>query len=159
MSAGGPGGRDQTLAVESRKNVRKITFFSLKKIKFTPKKSFFFIYLLVMPKYWRKQIFSLGCFPEVDQNQKTEKKKEERKRLKVGNNNGELRLANATSGGARKPPGPKQSSVTSSVASSVTCYFVRHFNSHFISHLICHMVRHFVHILSFFLFLLSSSVY
>ena len=28
--AGGPGGRDRTLAVESRKNVRKITFFSLK---------------------------------------------------------------------------------------------------------------------------------
>ena len=27
-TAGGPGGRDQTLAVKSRKNVRKITFFS-----------------------------------------------------------------------------------------------------------------------------------
>ena len=30
-TAGGPGGRDRTLAIESRKNVRKITFFSKKK--------------------------------------------------------------------------------------------------------------------------------
>ena len=29
-TAGGPGGNDRTLAVKSRKNVRKITFFSLK---------------------------------------------------------------------------------------------------------------------------------
>ena len=28
-TAGGPGGRDRTLAVKSRKNVQKITFFSL----------------------------------------------------------------------------------------------------------------------------------
>ena len=27
----------------------------------------FCIYLLVMPKYWGKQIFSLGSFPEVGQ--------------------------------------------------------------------------------------------
>ena len=47
-------------------------------------------------KYWGKQIFS---FPEVGQKQKTEKKKE---RLKVGNNIGQLRIANATSGGARR---------------------------------------------------------
>ena len=53
------------------------------------------IYLLVMPKYWGKQIFSLI---------KRRKKKEER--LKVGNNNGQLRIANATSGGACKPPRP-----------------------------------------------------
>ena len=44
-----------------------------------------------MPKYWRKQIFSLGSFPEVGQKQKTEKKKG----LKVGNNNGQIRIANA----------------------------------------------------------------
>ena len=36
----------------------------------------FRIYLLVMPKYWGKQTFSLGCFPEVAQKQKTEKKEE-----------------------------------------------------------------------------------
>ena len=52
-----------------------------------------------MTKYWGKQIFSLGSFPEVGQKQKTEKKRE---RLKVGNNNGQLCIANTTSGGARK---------------------------------------------------------
>ena len=36
----------------------------------------------------------------MGQKQKTEKKKKER--LNVGNNNGQLRIANATSGGARK---------------------------------------------------------
>ena len=30
-----------------------------------------------MPKYWGKQIFSLGNFPEGGQKQKTEKKKNE----------------------------------------------------------------------------------
>ena len=29
-----------------------------------------------MPKYWEKQIFSLGRFPEVGQKQKTAKKEE-----------------------------------------------------------------------------------
>ena len=52
-----------------------------------------------MPKYWGKQIFSHGSFPEVGQKQKTQKKRE---RLKVGNNNGQLRIANATSDGACK---------------------------------------------------------
>ena len=55
-----------------------------------------------MPKYWGKQIFSLGSFPEVGQKQMTE-----RRRAKVGNNNGQLRIANATSGGKRKAAGPK----------------------------------------------------
>ena len=48
-----------------------------------------------MPKYWGKQIFTHGSFPEVGQKQKTEKK--ERRRAKVGNNNGQLHIANATS--------------------------------------------------------------
>ena len=48
-----------------------------------------------MPKYWGKQIFTHGR-----QKQKTEEKK--RERLNDGNNNGQLRIANATSGGARK---------------------------------------------------------
>ena len=55
-----------------------------------------------MPKYWGKQIFTHGSFPEVGQKQKTE-----RERPKVGNNNGQLCIANVTSDGARKPPGPK----------------------------------------------------
>ena len=49
-----------------------------------------------MPKYWGKQIFTHGRFPEVGQKQKTEKKR----RKKVGDNNGQA------THGARKPPGP-----------------------------------------------------
>ena len=58
------------------------------------------IYLLVMPKYWGKQIFSLGSFAEVGQMQMTEKKERKRERLNDGNNNGQA------THGARKPPGP-----------------------------------------------------
>ena len=43
-----------------------------------------------MPKYWGKQIFAYGRFPEVGQKQKTEKKeREQRERLKYGDNNGQ----------------------------------------------------------------------
>ena len=45
-----------------------------------------------MPKYWGKQIFAHGRFPEVGQKQKTEGKKEEereRERLNNGENNGQ----------------------------------------------------------------------
>ena len=51
-----------------------------------------------MPKYWGKQIFTHGRFPEVDQKQKTERK--ERKRPNDGNNNGQAlhgaRMAHAS---------------------------------------------------------------
>ena len=54
-----------------------------------------------MPKYWAKNYFAHGSFPEVGQKQKTEKKKRERKkRPKVGDNN-----CQATHG-ALKLPGP-----------------------------------------------------
>ena len=46
-----------------------------------------------MPKYWGKQIFAHGRFPEMGQKQKTE-----RKRLNDGNNNGQA------THGARKHP-------------------------------------------------------
>ena len=36
-----------------------------------------------MPKYWGKQIFSLGRFPEVGPKQKTEKRERERERKLV----------------------------------------------------------------------------
>ena len=52
-----------------------------------------------MPKYWVKNYFTHGRFPEVGQKQKTEK--ERKKRAKVGDNNGQA------THGARKPPGPK----------------------------------------------------
>ena len=57
-----------------------------------------------MPKYGRKQIFSLGSFPEVGQKQKTEKKEEKKKdnRKKKRNNKNNGQLCIATSGGARK---------------------------------------------------------
>ena len=43
-----------------------------------------------MPKYWVKNYFALGRFPEVGQKQKTEKKEERKKeRLNDGNNNGQ----------------------------------------------------------------------
>ena len=58
-----------------------------------------------MPKYWGKQIFAHGRFPEVGQKQKTEKKK--RERAKVGNNNGQLRIATPPWMAHAKPPGPK----------------------------------------------------
>ena len=77
-TAGGPGGRDRTLAVA--KNRTKMTFFSGGKKNY-PKKIFFFcIYLLVMPKYWVKNYFAHGRFPEVGQKQKTEKKKIKKER-------------------------------------------------------------------------------
>ena len=44
-----------------------------------PGPKFFCIYLLVMPKYWGKQIFTHGRFPEVGQKQKTENKKKRKK--------------------------------------------------------------------------------
>ena len=43
-----------------------------------------------------------GRFPEMGQKQQTEKKEREKERLNDGNNNGQLHIANATSGGARK---------------------------------------------------------
>ena len=47
------------------------------KNKIYPKKIFFVcIYLLVIPKYWAKNYFAHGRFPEVGQQQKTEKKEE-----------------------------------------------------------------------------------
>ena len=49
-----------------------------------PKKIFFFcIYLLVMPKYWVKNYFAHGRFPEVGQKQKTEKKRERKRERKT----------------------------------------------------------------------------
>ena len=52
-----------------------------------------------MPKYWRKQIFTHGRFPELGQKQKTERERRggERERLNDGNNNGQA------TDGARKP--------------------------------------------------------
>ena len=42
-----------------------------------------------MPKYWVKNYFAHGSFPEVGQKQKTEKEKKRRRRLNDGDNNGQ----------------------------------------------------------------------
>ena len=62
---GGSGGRDRPLAVKDKIKHKKIFVFCM--------------YLLVIPKYWGKQIFIHGRFPEVGQKQKTEKKKKREK--------------------------------------------------------------------------------
>ena len=41
------------------------------------------------PKYWVKNYFAHGRFPEVGQKQKTEKKERKKERAKVGENNGQ----------------------------------------------------------------------
>ena len=56
-----------------------------------------------------KTNFSLGSFPKVFQKQKTEKKKIY--------NNGQLRIANATSGGARKAAWAKRRKLVITMAS------------------------------------------
>ena len=78
-----------------------------------------------MPKYWVKNYFAHGRFPEVGHKQKTEKKERERERKYVITM-AKLRMAHASMHGARKhvwrtqacmahasmhgaanPPGPK----------------------------------------------------
>ena len=59
-----------------------------------------------MPKYWGKQIFAHGRFPEVGQKQKTEKKERKKEERKLVKTMAKLRMAHASTHGARKPPGP-----------------------------------------------------
>ena len=56
-----------------------------------------------MPKYWGRNYFAHGRFPEVGKKQKTEEreKREKKERLNDGNNNGQAMH------GAHKPPGQK----------------------------------------------------
>ena len=92
-TAGGPGGRDRTLAVKSRKNVRKITFFSLKKKNYQK----FFFFLHISPSYTKilgEKLFRTWKIPRSGSKAKdggNKKKRRERKqeRLNDGNNNGQ----------------------------------------------------------------------
>ena len=77
---GGPGGRDQTLAIKRRKTVENQLFFSLKNKIYTHKKYFFCIYFLGLPKYLVVNYFAHGRFPEVGQKQKKREKKKKRKK-------------------------------------------------------------------------------
>ena len=58
-----------------------------------------------MPKYWGKQIFAYGRFPEVGQKQKTEREIRGGERPNDGNNNG-LHIATPPRVAHSKPPGP-----------------------------------------------------
>ena len=58
-----------------------------------------------MPKYWGKEIFTHGSFPEVGQKQKTEKRK--RRGPNLVNNNGQLHIATPPRVAHAKLPGPK----------------------------------------------------
>ena len=53
---------------------------------------------------YREKKFRHGSFPEVGQKQK--KKRKKKRGLNDGNNNGQLGIANATSGAHAKLPGP-----------------------------------------------------
>ena len=62
------------------------------------------------------QIFTHGSFPEVGQKQKTEEKKK-KDRAKLGNNNGQLRIATPPQVTHAKPPGPKKRKLVITIAS------------------------------------------
>ena len=65
-----------------------------------------------MPKYWGETNFqSRGIPRSVTKAKDGERKREERKkeRQKVGNNNGQLRIATSPRVAHAKPPGPKYS--------------------------------------------------
>ena len=55
-----------------------------------------------MPKYWGETNFQPREFPRSGSKAKDGEKRERERRAKVGNNNGQLGIANATSCGARK---------------------------------------------------------
>ena len=71
-----------------------------------------------MPKYWVKNYFAHGSFPEVGQKQKTEekkkKKKKEKKRLNDGDNNGQV------THGARKHAWRTQAAWAKSITINMT---------------------------------------
>ena len=71
------------------------------------------MYLLVMPKYWGKQIFTHGSFPEVGEKQKSRKKK---KKKKVGEKMASFALS-ATTCGARKHAWTKKRKSVKTMAS------------------------------------------
>ena len=60
-----------------------------------------------MPKYLVKNYFTHGRFPEVGQKQKTEKT-ERKKERKLVITMAKLRMAHASTHGARNPPGTKK---------------------------------------------------
>ena len=76
-----------------------------------------------MPKYWGKNYFAHGSFPEVGQKQKMERRKEEREkeRLNDGNNNGQAMH------GARKYAWRMQAAWANKKANHCQCPIMRTF--------------------------------
>ena len=102
--------------VGSRKTAKKNLFF-LKKFKFTPQKYFFFAYIFYLcQNIGRNKFSSSGVSPTWVKNKrhkrKREKKREERKSV-ITMASYAIRIVNATSGGASKPPKPKSRMHTS----------------------------------------------
>ena len=65
-----------------------------------------------MPKYWVKNYFAHGRFPEVGEKQKTEKREREKEEQKYVITMAKLRMAYASTHDARNPPGPITKIVT-----------------------------------------------
>ena len=85
-TAGGPGGRDRTLAVKTRKTAEKSPFF-LRKIKFTPKKYFFWHLSSSYVKILGEKLFRTWVIPRSGS--KAEDGEREKERAKVGEINGQ----------------------------------------------------------------------
>ena len=77
-TAGGPGGRDRTLAVKSRKRAEK-SFFFRTKIKFTPKKHFFLHISSSYAKILGQKLFRTRQFPQSASKAKDGEKKRKKK--------------------------------------------------------------------------------
>ena len=104
-TAGGPGARDRTLAIKSRKTVEKKTPFFFKKIKFP---QIFFLHISSRyAKILGEKLFRTWEIPRSGSKAKDGGKKK-KKRLNDGNNNGQLRIATPPRVAHTKPAGPKK---------------------------------------------------
>ena len=74
-TVGGPGGRDRTLAIKSRKTFEKSHFFLLKKI-YPPKKYFFLHISSSYAKILGQKLFRTREFPRSGSKTKDEKQEE-----------------------------------------------------------------------------------
>ena len=108
-TAGGPGGHDRRLAVQSRKTAGKISFFGKKNKIYHPK--IFFLHISSSyAKILGEKLFRTREFPRSGSKAKDGEKEEEEERekdLTMVITMAKLRMAHASTHGARKPPGPK----------------------------------------------------
>ena len=77
-TAGGPGGRDRTLAIKSRKTAEKNSFFR-KKIKFTQKEYFFLHISSSYAKILGEKLFRTWEFPRRGSKAKDGEEKKKKK--------------------------------------------------------------------------------